>query len=185
MVLSVSMILVLGCSRILGTGVPYSTALLKVGRCLCRSSCCYCWNAEWLSWLWRGSITDDVAGWFPFLVVSVFVLTAAFFCVGRCCCFLFELVDPRSCCCFNRTLGGWLWSFLLSWLHQDIFLVSWGLFSQGKLGRRWCWRALQRVWDSNLKATFGHMSIATDDTVRPIRSDAAPRPLHTSPLPEE
>ena len=39
--------------------------------------------------------------------------------------------------------------------------------------------------DSDLEATLGHTSIATNDLVRPMRADAAPRPLQSSPGTEE
>ena len=35
--------------------------------------------------------------------------------------------------------------------------------------------------DGDEEATLGHTSIAADDTVRPMKADAAPRPLHSSP----
>ena len=45
--------------------------------------------------------------------------------------------------------------------------------------------ARQRVPDRDLEATLGHMLITTNDLVRPMRADAAPRPLHYSPGTEE
>ena len=86
---------------------------------------------------------------------------------------------------FDRNLGGWACSFLSSWLPQGLGVFSWVFVPQGKLERRQCFRARQRVLDSDLEATFGHTSIATNDTVRPMRADAAPRHLHSSPGTEE
>ena len=120
-----------------------------------------------------------------FLLLLCFRFDCCFFRLGRCCCFPLKLVAPRSCCCFDRTLGGWAWSFLSSWLPQGLVVVYWGLVPQGNLGRRRCCRARQRVSDSDLEATFGHTSIATDITARPMRANAAPRPLHSSPGTEE
>ena len=52
---------------------------------------------------------------------------------------------------------------------------------QEKLRRRRRCRARQRVLDGDEEATLGHTSIADDDTVRTMKANAAPRPLHSSP----
>ena len=39
--------------------------------------------------------------------------------------------------------------------------------------------------DSNEEATLDHTSIAADNMVRPMKADAKPRPLHSSPGTEE
>ena len=48
----------------------------------------------------------------PYLLFIWFRFDHCIFRLGCCCRFPFELVAPRSCCCFDRTLGGWAWSFL-------------------------------------------------------------------------
>ena len=39
--------------------------------------------------------------------------------------------------------------------------------------------------DGDEEATLGHTSISADDTVRRMKADADPRPLHSSPGTEE
>ena len=108
-----------------------------------------------------------------FVVVVVDVLTAR--------------LKVGLCLCLGRTLGGWVLSLILFFLDMVAsgLLCYPGFCPPREAGAASMMLRASADVGHNEEATLGHTPISANDTVRPMKADAAPMSLHSSPGTEE